>query len=64
MPGLGMGYTDAFYIAMRQMVESISRGKAASPNFIDGLKACEVVEAAVRSSDSGKWEEVNHIPPL
>ena len=64
VPGLGMGYTDAFYIAMRQMVESISRGKAASPNFIDGLKACEVVDAAVRSSDSGKWEEVNHNPPL
>ena len=62
VPGLGMGYTDAFYIAIREIVESISSGNAASPNFIDGLRACEVVDAAVRSSVSAEWEEVYRTP--
>ena len=62
VPGLGMGYTDAFYIAIREIVTSISRAKTAIPNFIDGLRACEVVDAAVRSADSEKWEEVYRHP--
>lgn len=62
VPGLGMGYTDAFYIAIREIVASISRTQAAIPNFIDGLRACEVVDAAVRSNDSDKWEEVYRHP--
>ena len=58
VPGLGMGYGDAFLVALREMVESISCSRTASPNFLDGLRACEVVDAAVRSSASAEWEDV------
>ena len=58
VPGLGMGYSDVFLIAIRDLVEAVSQRRPASPDFLDGLRACEVVDAAVRSAASGGWVDV------
>ncbi len=62
LPGLGMGYREAFYIALRELLESISQNRTAMPNFLDGLRACEVIDAAQRASASGTWEDVRFTP--
>lgn len=59
IPGLNMGYRDSFCIAVRKLVESISFNRPASPDFLDGLRACEVIDAAKRSSASGMWENLH-----
>ena len=56
--GLGLGYGDAFLVSIRNLLHALSSGSEASPNFLDGLRACEVVEAAQQSADSGQWAQV------
>ena len=58
VPGLGMGYSDVFLIAIRDLLEAVAQRRPASPDFLDGLRACEVVDAAVRSAASGGWVDV------
>jgi len=58
VPGLGMGYGDAFLIAVGGFLEAVSQKRSASPDFLDGLRACEVVDAAVRSAASEGWVDV------
>ncbi len=58
VPGLGMGFTDAFLIAVKEMVDAITAGRPASPNFLDGLRACEVIEAVQEAAKERSWVEV------
>jgi predicted dehydrogenase len=53
--GKGLGYGDAFIIQARRLLESITQGAPAAPSFLDGLRVCEVVDAALRSADTGAW---------
>jgi predicted dehydrogenase len=59
VPGQGLGYSDAFLIAWRDLLGSLAGGAPASPSFLDGLRACEIVEAALASADAGGWVDVN-----
>jgi predicted dehydrogenase len=56
--GQGLGYSDAFLIACRDLFGALRDGRQASPDFEDGLRACEVVEAALASAENGGWVEV------
>jgi predicted dehydrogenase len=58
VPGQGLGYGDAFLIAWRDLFTSLRDGTPASPDFLDGLRACEVVEAALASAETGAWVDV------
>jgi predicted dehydrogenase len=53
--GLGLGYGDAFLLALGDAVAAVAAGRPASPDFADGLRACEIVDAAQRSAASGAW---------
>ena len=61
VPGLGMGYGDAFLIAIGEMLGSVSQNRPASPDFLDGLRACEVIEACLRSAALGHWVDVTRL---
>jgi predicted dehydrogenase len=61
--GQQLGYHDAVLIAVHEVLESVASGKRAGPNFLDGLRACEIVDAALRSSQTGGWENVPHFQP-
>ena len=56
--GMAIGFGEAFVIAVRDLLRSIATGSTASPSFIDGLRASEVVDAAQRSAMGRTWEPV------
>jgi predicted dehydrogenase len=62
LPGLGAGYRDAFYIVLREALEAISNGRQAQPDFLDGLRTSEIIDAVVRSARSNEWVKVEHSP--
>ena len=58
IPGFGMSQRDAFCITVHEVLDAIANGRPAKVDFHDGLRACEVIDAAQRSSESGTWEKV------
>jgi hypothetical protein len=40
---------------------SVAAGRAASPSFLDGLRAAEVVAAAERSAEGRCWQVVERL---
>lgn len=58
VPGQGLGYSDAFLIACNDLFSCLRESTPATPDFLDGLRACEVVEAALASAEAGEWMDV------
>ena len=46
---------------MRDLLLSVAAGRPASPSFLDGLRAAEVVAAAQRSAAGRCWQEVERL---
>ena len=59
--GLGVGFAETIIIHFRDLMEAIANGTQASPNFADGLRAQEVIHAAINSAETGQWERVNPV---
>jgi predicted dehydrogenase len=51
-PALYRRLTDSFFASLAGSVQSVS------PNFEDGWRAQQVIDAVLRSVDSGRWEAV------
>ena len=45
-------------IGVRAFVDAVAAGARPAPSFDDGWRAQEVIDAALRSAASGRWEEV------
>jgi predicted dehydrogenase len=60
--GLGVGFAETIIVHMRELMEAVYEGRQASPSFADGLKAQEVVDAALRSAETRQWETVTPVP--
>ena len=59
VPGQGMGYRDGFTIGVSKALGAIARGEtSADPSFMDGLQVALVVDAAIQSSASRRWQPV------
>jgi predicted dehydrogenase len=46
-------------LLMRKWAEAIRTGTPASPSFDDGVKIQEILDAVLRSSQQGRWVDVN-----
>ncbi len=57
-PGHGTGYQDQIIIEARDFLTAIETGTAVWPTFRDGLAVAEVVDAALTSSQTGRWTPV------
>ena len=57
-PGQGIGYAEAFVLNARQLVESIAVGRSPAPNFEDGLRCCEILDAALAAARGDGWVDV------
>jgi hypothetical protein len=55
---MALGFGDGFVIAIRDLLRSIAQQHAASPDFLDGLRAQEVVAAAQASAADLAWHKV------
>jgi predicted dehydrogenase len=58
VPGMALGFGDGFIIAVRDLLGAIAEGHAATPDFVDGLRASEVVAAAQASAATRSWQPV------
>jgi len=57
-PGHGTGYQDQIVIEARDFLQAIAAGTPAWPTFHEGRAVAEVIAAAFRSSDTGRWRRV------
>ena len=61
-PGHPQGYQDCFDAFVADTYRAIAEGGSAAidglPTFVDGARAVDVTDAAVRSSATGRWEPV------
>lgn len=59
VPGQGIGYRDAFTLGLGRALTAIGNGATAvNPSFEDGLRAAEVVAAALESARTRRWTVV------
>jgi predicted dehydrogenase len=57
--GHGIGYADSFVIEIAEFIRSIAENKSFSPDFEDGVKCQEVLEAIEQSSNERSWKVIN-----
>ncbi len=60
-PGHIIGYEHAFSHAIADFLTAIDKGTKISPNFYDGMKAMQVLEAAIKSATTGRKVTVSDI---
>jgi len=59
VPGLSIGYEHSFIHQVADFLNSLDGGKPAEPTFEEAMKTERVVEAVLRSAESGKWEKAS-----
>ncbi|MDC0934970.1 Gfo/Idh/MocA family oxidoreductase [Pirellulales bacterium] len=57
-PGHTIGYEHEFTHAVVDFVDAVSSGRPVEPNFRDGLACMQVLEAGLRSAESGRVQPV------
>ncbi len=60
-PGHIIGYEHEFSHAIVDFLTAIEKGTKIAPNFYDGMKAMQVLEAAIKSAETGKKVNVAEI---
>ena len=60
-PALSMSYEDLKLIEAFRFAESIVQGKQVQPGFAEALAVAEVQDAAIRSWESERWEDVRSL---
>lgn len=58
-PGHGLGINDLKVIEVRNLIRAIREGTAAWPDFAEGVRVQEVIDAIEVSARSGTWVEVS-----
>lgn len=56
--GHGIGYADSFVIEVAEFIRSIVEDVPFSPNFEDGVKCQEILEAVEKSAINRRWIEI------
>ena len=60
-PGHLMGYENTFIHEYKDLFESIAASNEVKPNFYDGVKINQVLDAVLKSIDSRTWEKVDEM---
>ena len=56
--GMGIGIKESFTLQMRETLLAISEGRAATPDFSDGMVCEKVTEAIIKAADEHTWVKV------
>lgn len=56
--GCGLGFGDMKTIEIYQLLDAVANGKDLKPDFRDGYKVSQVIEAALKSAEEERWVEV------
>lgn len=57
-PGHIIGYEHTFVNAMADFLKAIGSGTKVEPNFVDGVKEMEILDAALESARTGRAVDV------
>ena len=60
-PGHGIGYEHGFVNTVADMMRAIGSGKPFHPDFEDGLRAQEVLDAVLLSAKERRWVKVSKV---
>ena len=60
-PGHILGYEHAFVNAASDLVESLAKNRRIEPNFEDGLKCQQVLDAVLKSAQERTWVKVDEM---
>jgi myo-inositol 2-dehydrogenase/D-chiro-inositol 1-dehydrogenase len=55
VPGLQIGYEHTFIHQIADFLKNLEAGTAIGPTFRDALKTEQVVDAVLRSAQTGSW---------
>lgn len=55
-----IGYEHTFVHQLYEFLEAIANDGATTPDFYDGLKCCQVLDAVEKSSENRIWQEVDN----
>ena len=58
-PGHGTGYQDQIIIEAKDFLQAVHEGKSIWPTFRDGMLVNQIVAAALESSDSKQWLNID-----
>ena len=56
-----IGYEHTFIHQVYDLGQAIAHDKMPSPNFVDGLKCQEVLDAVVKSINEKRWVNISEI---
>ena len=56
-----IGYDTTFVHELYEFVEAIVNDTSASPDFMDGVACCQILEAVELSIDRKKWVQVDSL---
>lgn len=57
-PGHIIGYEHTFVNQVYELMEALANDRMPEPNFVDGVRCQEVLDAVERSSDTGTWIKI------
>jgi myo-inositol 2-dehydrogenase/D-chiro-inositol 1-dehydrogenase len=57
VPGLQIGYEHTFIHQVADFIRGLSSNEVASPTFRDALATEYVVDAVLKSGQSGRWQD-------
>jgi predicted dehydrogenase len=61
-PGHIIGWEHTFIHEVKDLIEGIDKGESVYPDFFDGWRCQQVLDAALESADQGRWIEVPLAP--
>jgi predicted dehydrogenase len=57
-PGHIIGYEHTFVHTVYDFINAVISGKSVTPNFVDGLRNQQVLEAVEKSNKTGRWAKI------
>jgi len=55
IPGLGMAYIETTVFLLQEFLKAVIEDKPVEPNFYDGLRVSEIMDAVLKSAAENKW---------
>ncbi|MCZ6530792.1 MAG: Gfo/Idh/MocA family oxidoreductase [Chloroflexi bacterium] len=59
--GIGLGYEDMKIIEVYELLDALANNEPAYPDFKEGWKVCQVIDAVLLSVEEGRWVSVEEI---
>ena len=59
--GIGLGYEDMKIIEVYELLDALANNEPTYPDFKEGWKVCQDIDAVLLSGEEGRWVSVDEI---